>query len=234
VTPATVVLVHGAWHGPWCWERVTPHLESAGVPWLAVDRRMGPDHDRVATTVEDNTRLLGAALDGLGAGPVVLVGHSAGGRVITWGVAGRRDVAHLVYLAAFMPGGDVAERPSEAVNAALRTDAAGSFDIAPGALYDLFYGPDVSAADAAWAASQLVPQAPGDRRSQPNHPPAWRSIPSTYVVCRRDGAIPADYQEELAAQAGEVVRWDAGHSPFLSRPAEVADLLVTLATRHGR
>lgn len=232
---ATVVLVHGAWHGPWCWDRVTPLLEGAGVPWLAVDRRLPPDRTRVATSVADNTTLTWDVLETCADRPVVLVGHSAGGRVITWAAGGRPEVVHLVYLAAFMPGGAVPEPPNPAVTDALRFGVDGSFDVRPDAIYPLFYGPDTSAADAAWAAAQLVPQAAGDRReAPPDREPAWRTIPSTYAVCRWDNAIPAAHQEALASQAGEVVHWDTGHSPFLTQPAEVADLLIALATRYAR
>ena len=96
---ATIVLVHGAWHGAWCWERLTPLLDDAGVTSIAVDlpghgNDRGPftdlhgDADRVRETLDD--------VDG----DVVLVGHSYGGCVIT-DAGAHPDVRHLVYVAAF-------------------------------------------------------------------------------------------------------------------------------------
>ncbi len=233
--PVTVVLVHGAWHGPWCWDRVTPLLDGAGIAWRAVDRRLPPDRALVATTVADNVALTRAVLEECADRPVVLVGHSAGGRVVTWSTSGFANVVHLVYLAAFMPGGEVPERPNPAVNDALRFGTDGSFDIRPEAIYPLFYGPDTGAADAVWAAAQLVPQAGGERSAPPPDGAVlgWRNTPSTYAVCRLDNAIPLAQQEAFAAQATDVVRWDTGHSPFLTRPGEVADLLIGLATRYA-
>jgi pimeloyl-ACP methyl ester carboxylesterase len=70
----TVVLVHGAWHGAWCWEKVTPQLDEAGVAWMAVDLPF--------TSFEDDVAATRAAIDSAG-GPVVLCGHSYGGAVIT-------------------------------------------------------------------------------------------------------------------------------------------------------
>jgi pimeloyl-ACP methyl ester carboxylesterase len=58
---------------------------------------------------------------------------------------------------------------------------------------------------------------------------AWRSKPSTYVVCTLDRAIPLEHQRRMAARASERVEWQTGHSPFLSRPDLVADLLIRLA-----
>jgi hypothetical protein len=56
--------------------------------------------------------------------------------------------------------------------------------------------------------------------------PAWRDIDSTYVVCTRDQAIATNAQRQMAARATEVIDWQTDHSPFLTRPAELADLLV--------
>ena len=98
--PATVVLVHGAWHGAWCWEKVVPLLEAAGVPAVAVDLPL--------TSLHDDAQAIRNALDHVD-GRVVLVGHSYGGAVIT--EAGHHPaVEHLVYLTAFAC--DEGESPS--------------------------------------------------------------------------------------------------------------------------
>jgi len=96
--PATVVLVHGAWHGAWCWERVVARLTAAGVPTIAIDLPgHGADDGPLGDLHVDAARVRQAL--GTAAGPVVLVGHSYGGAVIT--EAGDYPaVSELVYLAA--------------------------------------------------------------------------------------------------------------------------------------
>ena len=92
---------------------------------------------------------------------------------------------------------------------------------------EIFYN-DCSPEDAAEAADQLAPQL---RESfvQPIRSVVWRGVPTTYVVCDRDNAIPVFAQEHLGQRAGEVLRIDASHSPFLSRPGEVVALIADRA-----
>ena len=61
--------------------------------------------------------------------------------------------------------------------------------------------------------------------------PAWRKVPSTYVVCSEDRALPPGLQREMAANAGTVVEWPTDHSPFLTRPAAIADLVCARMPR---
>ena len=102
--PSTVVLVHGAWHGAWCFDRVVPLVQAAGVPVVAIDL---PGHGRdpgpLTDLHGDATRVV-ATLDGI-KGPVLLLGHSYGGAVITE-AGGHPAVTHLVYLCALALDGD--------------------------------------------------------------------------------------------------------------------------------
>jgi pimeloyl-ACP methyl ester carboxylesterase len=98
----TLVLVHGAWHGGWCWQRLTPHLERLGVfvrvvelPSVGAAAGSAVDLSRDAATVR-------SVIDSVPA-PLVLCGHSYGGMVISQAAAGARNVARLLYLCAFMP-----------------------------------------------------------------------------------------------------------------------------------
>ena len=220
-----VVLVHGAWHGPWCWEFVTPLLDAAGVPWVAPDlpscarAQEGAGFSEDAQTVE-------AALDALpGNEPAVLLGHSRGGRVISEAGAHPR-VASLVYLTAFLTepgqesGGAVREEDLD-----LGTDgtAIPKSEKARG----LFYN-DCTDEQAAWAMERLRPTF---RSAEPVAPLrlAWKQKPATYVVCSIDQAIPAAAQRKMAMHAGRMVEWETVHSPFLNRPELVANLLIALA-----
>ena len=96
--PATLVLVHGAWHGAWCWEKVLPRLEAAGVEAKAVDLAGAGG---VPGDLGADAGAVRVVLDGIG-GPAVLCGHSYGGVVITE-VGLHPAVVHLVYVAAFVP-----------------------------------------------------------------------------------------------------------------------------------
>lgn len=103
----TVVLVHGAFHGGWCWDRIVPGLTGAGLTPVVVDLPgHGVGDPGPVGDLSDDAAHVRAGLDGC-AGPVLLVGHSYGGAVITEAAAGRADVGHLVYLAAMVP--DVGE-----------------------------------------------------------------------------------------------------------------------------
>jgi pimeloyl-ACP methyl ester carboxylesterase len=223
---ATVVLVHGAWHGAWCWEKVTPRLDDAGVAWVAVDLPFPSFEDDVAATR--------AAIDGA-SGPVVLCGHSYGGAVVT-GAGGRSNVQRLVYLAAFAC--DEGESPA---------NTAPDASVATADLEALLVlsddGTVVSVRDEAAAAAFYHDCTPEDvvatvERLRPVQlaclvtplgPPAWRDKPSTYVVCTEDHAVHPELQRVMAKRCTESLEWPTAHSPFLNRPDLVAGLLVDLA-----
>jgi pimeloyl-ACP methyl ester carboxylesterase len=234
--PAHVILVHGAWHGPWCFERVVPLVRAAGVEVRAVDlARDGFESD--VASVRD-------ALDAVD-GNAVLLGHSYGGAVIT--EAGvHPSVRHLVYLCAFA----LAEGESCMSAASGDPDAASiSHDGRPnlgdamvpsddgtstltreGARACLYH--DVDHDGFAWAFARLGPQRTDALGGVPREI-AWRTKPSTYVVCTDDQGVHPDLQRIMARRCTESVEWPLGHSPFLSRPDLVADLLVDLAHRSG-
>jgi pimeloyl-ACP methyl ester carboxylesterase len=223
------VLVAGAWHGAWCWERVTPLLDRAGVPWAAPDL---PSCGQAATKADllADTAAVEAVLDGLaGDEPAVLCGHSRGGLVITEAGAHPR-VGHLVYLTALLlePGQGVVEAigPTTLFENVMRLDdgtAIPRAEAAPGIFYN-----DCTPEDVAWAVGRVRSQYMGGKGPEPSRQ-AWRQRPTTYVVCTADQAISADAQRAMAARAGDVVELDAGHSPFVSQPQLLADVLIELS-----
>ncbi len=228
--PATVLLVHGIFHGAWCWQAVLAALAERGVPALAVDRRQGSP-PRVVSALATNAALVRAALDEV-AGPVVLTGHSAGCRIIT--EAGTHPaVRHLVYIAGVMPDGpDDPLTPPQGSPQPLRVLADGSLGVDRQLAREHFFtGCDEAVAER--AVSQLAPQlAPFP---DPNDRPtvvAWRHRPATYAVCTADTAVDPQLQQRMAERASERVSWPTGHSPFLSHPELVADLLAELAGRY--
>ncbi len=231
---ATVVLVHGSWAGAWCFEPVIEQLERRGLPTLAVDRPGHGESSEPIGDLHDDAGALRAVLDGLN-GPIVLLGHSSGGMVITEAAAGQPSVRHLVYLCAFMPADNesvISLAQSVGVlgpEPALILGDDGTIRIDPGAAINLFFS-DCEAADAKRAARRLGPDSAVFATQTPSGI-AWREKPSTYVVCTEDRAFAVPLQRRLATRASQTIEWPTGHSPFLSRPELVADLLDGLA-RH--
>ena len=222
-----IVLVHGAWHGPWCWDRVTPLLDAAGVQWRAVDLPSAAVAESGASDKDDVLAVL-AVMDALpGDEPTVLLGHSRGGRVISEaGVHSR--VGHLVYLAAFLAGDDIpmTSLVSKELPGALVFEANGSSRVSPELGMAVFYN-DCSEDDFAWANAHL--RAQSHQEAVTDSKAAWKTKPSTYVICSKDRAIPAAAQRQMAQAAGTAIEWEVGHSPFANQPEKVAALLIELS-----
>ena len=231
--PRPIVLVHGAFHGAWCWHRLQTVLDDRALPSIAVDL---PGHGASTLSLGDlhtDARHVAALLAEID-GDVVLVGHSYGGGVVTEAAAHADNVAHLVYIAAVCPdvgesiasSATIVEHPRSTLDGALVvTDD--MFSIDPERAVAAFYH-DCDAADAAYAVDRLGPQA---RASlvQPVTQAAWRTVPSTYILCRDDRAVAPVLQTAFAKRCGSVAELEASHSPFLSVPAAVADVLEPLA-----
>jgi pimeloyl-ACP methyl ester carboxylesterase len=222
-TPASVVLVHGAWHRAACWDKVVAELAACGVATHAVELPFEGFDTDVATAR--------AAIVAAGDSALV-VGHSYGGVVVTAAASGLPNVAHLVYLCAFMLDADediavLTGRHPLPVFEHLRVVDGGTV-VDPVAAVDLFYA-DCAPADAAIAIGQLraLPSSPVETRARP----AWRDVPSTYVVCSDDATLPPALQREMARHATHVVEWPTSHSPFLSQPKRVSALLTGLLRR---
>jgi pimeloyl-ACP methyl ester carboxylesterase len=223
--PATIVLVHGAWHGSWTWERVVPLLEGRGLAVRTVDLpSIGAAPDSGAC-LEGDAAAVRAVLDEVD-GPVLLCGHSYGGMVISQAAAGHPAVARLVYLCAFMP------EAGESLNGITGGPPPWIVALDDGRmLSDLTKAPDTFYADCdsetcerAVARLRPMPVAPFE---DPVHSPAWKELPSTYVVCTQDQAIPPELQQEVfAPRADEVLVLKKSHSPFFSAPTVVAELLA--------
>lgn len=217
-----IMLVHGAFHGPWCFDPFVAVLAQRGVSTVCPELPL--------SSLADDAAVVERALDRV-EGKVVLLGHSYGGAVVT--VAGNHPaVSHLVLLTALAPddgegvnGGPIEISPE--FIAALRPSAAGSLEVDPARASALFY-PDAEPSAAALAAAKLRSGntgLPGERVERA----AWRRRPTTYIVCAEDPIITARAQRGLAKRTGgTIVEMPGDHSPFLARPAALADLVVPL------
>ncbi|MCD0484079.1 alpha/beta fold hydrolase [Streptacidiphilus sp. ASG 303] len=216
----TLLLVHGAWHGSWCWDRVRPLLEDDGWATRTVDLPSagGPD-----AGLHDDSRAVLAEMERID-GPVVVVAHSYGGAPVSQALASAPGVAHAVYVAAFQL--DAGESLLGQYGAPLPEEPHGVQPV-PDDPVHLFYG-GVPAAEAEEAARRLVPQSTRSF-AETLTGAGWHTVPSTYVVCEQDRALPLQNQEAMAARAGAVHRLASHHSPFLSAPGEFAALLAKIA-----
>jgi pimeloyl-ACP methyl ester carboxylesterase len=221
----TIVLVHGAFADGSSWARVIPILEADGYTVIAVQNPLTSLSDDVATT----KRVIDAQK-----GPVVVVGHSYGGAVITGAAAGNPNVKSLVYVAAFAPDADEAlAAPGEkfapsALNSALVPDAAGFLYVDRAKFQDVFCK-DVPVADARVAAATQKPVSGSVfTASVPNA--AWKSIPSWYIVASDDRAINPELERFYAKRIGATTtEIKSSHVPFLSHPREVAKVIEAAA-----
>jgi pimeloyl-ACP methyl ester carboxylesterase len=236
----TFVLVHGAWHGGWCWHKVVPLLESKGHRVLAPDLEgLGQDQTPLAgLSLAAWADSLAARLRGL-TETVVLVGHSRGGIVISE-VAERvpERISSLVYLTAFLPRdgealANLAQRDAEATvgpNIVI-DEAAGSCTVKDEAIVPGFYGL-CSEADIAFAKARLRPE-PLFGLGTPVHITADRfgSVKRHYIECLQDRAIGIATQRSMqaASPCASVTGLDSDHSPFFSMPEQLAAALESLS-----
>lgn len=218
-----VVLVHGLWHGAWCWQAVTDDLRERGLDVVALELPL--------TALDADVEVALTALDELGR-PALLVGHSYGGAVIT--DAGAHALARrLLYVAAYqLDTGESVSRtlteralPASDLGSALRVDR-----VRNTVTLDPVLGPSLLYSDAdpdiaRESSRRLRPVSRALFRGVPTHI-AWHSKPSTYLVCGADQVVHPDVQRAMAERASGSLEWNCGHSPALTRPAALADLIA--------
>ena len=224
----TILLVHGSWHGPWCFEYLEAELARQGFAAKSVALPSVGSSPQDLGTFGDDARVVAdaaAAIDG----PVLVVGHSYGGAVVSE-AAFAANLQRLVFLGAFMPDTGrsyVSYLPPGPLPPYVELRADGTFAVPEGQATPYFY-PDCSLEIAEAAAQKLRPQ------SQQVMVPviaeaSWRNYPSTYVVLTQDRVLPPDLQRAFAAQANDIRELESSHSPFLSKPGELAALLIDIA-----
>ncbi|WUH91948.1 alpha/beta hydrolase [Streptomyces sp. NBC_00433] len=229
-----VVFVHGACvrDGSWWWHRTAELLQERGVlsvaPALPSCGEAGlPGGADGSGLPEDVAAVRQALLDS--AEPTVVVAHSYGGIVTAEAAAGIGSVRHLVMVSSYLPevGQSLSEFGDGSPAPFLDVDpGAGTFGVRPELLVDTFLQ-DCAPEVRTQAADHLARQS-AKVIGQPVGAAAWQQVPSTYLVCAQDRGTPPRLQREFARRAGNVVELDAGHHPFLSRPAAVRDLLMSV------
>ena len=236
---STYVLIHGAWHGGWCWEKVVPLLQKQGHTAVAPDLpAQGKDKTPIAeVSLQSYADRVCDILDAQPE-PAILVGHSMGGMVITQAAEYRPDrIRTLVYLCAFLP------RNGESLLQLAQTDTEGlvlpnlvpaddqqSATVRDETIKDAFYGDcsddDVARAKSLLVAQPLAPLAAPVTTTEAN----FGRVPRVYIECLKDRAIPPPLQKQMytASPCRKVIAMDTSHSPFLSAPEQLVEHLTSL------
>ncbi|HVA24827.1 MAG TPA: alpha/beta fold hydrolase [Chloroflexota bacterium] len=237
---AAFVLIHGAWHGGWCWDKVAALLRDAGHTVVTPDL---PGHGSDATPLADIglDTYVNRAIEVLEAQqePVILAGHSMGGLVITQASELRPEkVKALVYVTAFIPrDGESLSQLSSADQESLLNQnreldrERGVMWVRPEAHRQVFYH-DCTDEDVVRAAQLLVPAVAVKPNVTPVHTTvdAFGRIPKYYVECLQDRAIRPHVQRLMYQHTPcqRVFTLDSSHSPFFSMPSELARCLLAI------
>ncbi|MEV5388315.1 alpha/beta hydrolase [Streptomyces sp. NPDC052721] len=219
ISRPTLFLVHGAWHGAWCWEKLTALLDAEGwrvrtIDLPSVGGTAGVQHD-VQQLLQELRRI---------DGPVVIVAHSYGGVPVSQAAADAGNVSRIVYLSGIQL--DVGESVMGFAGAPVPQEPR-DLEPVPADPIAVFYG-DAPRPEAEQAVKRLVPQSTKSLWDVLTKA-AWHTVPSTYIICEDDQALPVQVQQVLAKRSDVVHRIPGDHSPFLSRPGELAALLSRIA-----
>ncbi len=227
VSDVTYILVHGGWGGAWTWRDVGKELTRREIPWTALDLPSATRGAHPNTYLADDAREVAevAKLDG----PVVLVGHSYGGAVITEAAEQIPNLERVVHIAALVPAlGQSATEAKSEVEIMTRLDDAierqGDFLVLNPVLAHVALYQDCKEKVAASAVSQLTPQTIASFRSPRSSFDV--DVPSRYILCTNDNALDPTLQKVMSQRCTEVVTLESDHSPFLSRPGVLTDLLL--------
>ena len=222
----TFALIHGSHHGAWCWDYLIPELRMRGCDAVAVELPAEDVRAGISTCADVVVDALRHVTD-----DVVVVGHSGGGLIVPV-VAERRPVTRMIFLAAIVPRPGISFAEQRATDGPTTggtkvTHPDGTQSRTPEEARRVYYH-DCTEAQIAWAIPRLRRQSPAPSL-EPSPLRAWPDVPSDYIVCTRDRSLDPDWERRTARERLGVtpLEIDTGHSPFLARPAELADLLVS-------
>lgn len=229
-----VVFVHGACvkDGAWWWHPTAELLGERGVastsPKLPSCGEAGVTANAQGPGLTEDVAAVREVLNSSDE-PTVVVAHSYGGIVTAEAAAGIETVGHLLLISSYLPevGQSLSSFGGEEPAPFLEVDPeGGTFTVRSDALAETFLqdcSPEIQ-----WQAATKTARQSLSVLEQQVQAAAWQSLPSTYLVCAQDRGTSADLQREFAARAGEVVELETGHHPFLSNPAAVRDLVLSL------
>ncbi|MGG4268238.1 alpha/beta fold hydrolase [Peribacillus simplex] len=225
---STYLLVHGAWHGEWCWEKVVPLLQGAGHQVLTLDLP-GHGKDKTASskvTLEDYTDRLCSILDDESE-QVILVGHSMGGIAITQTAEYRPEkIQLLVYLCAFLPANEqtllqiLENDKKDSPPTVIINEDNTCLKLKDHLIKDAFYGEcsesDIFEAKEKLCLQPLLPFITPVHVTEDN----FGGVPRIYIETLKDNAISIRCQREMYTKTtcNQIITMDTDHSPFFSQP----------------
>lgn len=250
---STFILVHGAWHGAWCWYKVAPRLEQAGHRVVAPDSpSLGADStpastvtldlwvDGLCQTIDEHTGPTDSPSERHESEPVVLVGHSRGGILVQRASELRAPrIQRSIYVAAFLLENNqtVADIAKADQNSRLRPYLVLDENRPPCAtikeegLRGAFYQ-DCSEEDTFLARHLLRPEALVTHSTPISVTESnFGRVPRSYIFCEQDWTISPSMQRKMVERTPceKTVSLNSGHSPFFSQPEALAEHLLALA-----
>ncbi|MCP4906455.1 MAG: alpha/beta hydrolase [bacterium] len=220
-----LVLAHGAFHGPWCWDRTVARLQEQGIRCIAVDLNRGGLH-------ADREALQGAVDAARDEGcRVHAIGHSLGCPPVA--LIDPKTIATAVLLAGpvegpGMPG--MADCTFEDFGSKLLPQEDGRAFMSRANARETFYH-RCTDEEAEWALDRLRPTFVYG--AEVADTPIWQAIPVTYIACTDDRAVRPDYQAAIARQIPFSTRIETDHSPMLGRSEELTEIIITAMGRAG-
>ena len=239
---ASFLMIHGSWHGGWCFDRLRAPIEAAGHRMIAPDLPgMGGDARALATVTLDAWADFAVDEARQLEGPVILCGHSRGGIVVSQ--AAERDPTAfdaLIYIAAMLaPDGrsfrDVLGARGDAVFEGGLTPVANGLGVkllpasAIPAFYNLCSDEDQRASSARLVAEPVRPLGTVVQITEER----FGTVPRHYIECRQDRTIPMDLQRAMQAElpCESVTTLESDHSPFICMPDQLAAVMIEIAER---
>jgi pimeloyl-ACP methyl ester carboxylesterase len=232
------LLVHGGFHGAWCWERLIPELRRRGHEAVAIDL---PGHGKRVDEKASLAAYRDAVIDMIEQGDV-LVGHSMGGFVVSVAAdAAAERLGHVMYLDAGLP---IEGQPMTAAGAGNLSGLTSAIEViddgrrmrfrSDEAAIAFFYH-DCSPDIAQWACSMLTPQPLAPMMEAISIPRFWAAdLPRSLILCRQSrssSAGEAGMKQTIARLGVEPFWMESAHSPFLSQPGACADLMLKATNR---
>lgn len=231
-----ILLVHGAWHGAWCWHKTVPALAAHGITAHTLDLPGHGLRNAEPQTLAGYAEAVARKLAELSE-PAVLLGHSMGGQVIAAAAELFPErIATLIHLSAFLPQNgetiltQAADDEEAVLGGFLRPQEDGRFLVADEGIVPTFYA-DCGAEDVALAKSLLVPQAGEPFAAEITlTPQRFGSVRRTYILCSEDKALGPKKQRQWIDRSGvaKEATLDTSHSPFFSAPAKLAEAIKSL------
>jgi len=220
---APLVLVHGAWHDGAGFSMLQEELEKLGIPSHTVELTSVATEDQPIGDMYRDAELVRKTVDAIGRDCIVL-GHSYGGLSLTEGLVGAKNVKGLIFLTAFvLDQGETLFAACGSVDPVWWRRNAENTRLTADTPVDVFYNTTPKEI-ADQAASRLRTQSL-EAFNQPIRGVSWKEIDSTYIICEKDNAIPLFAQEAMSQRCTRAVRINTDHSPFLSAPKELAELI---------